>query len=189
MPAADPRAPSTGISRPDAVRIAFQEVHGPRLHGFALLLTLGDRPHGARVAAQALVDGGERSGELRHPEQAAAWLRQRVLREARNDRRHAPPGSPRDRSLEELGAGACVIAALGMLRVRERAALIARDIEGLDQRDVCTIVGIDGAAMERLLRRARLRYVDAFAAIMGDGGDVDGPLSKRIRAESSRVLA
>ncbi|MGI8998101.1 MAG: sigma factor-like helix-turn-helix DNA-binding protein [Candidatus Limnocylindria bacterium] len=188
MQATDPLAPSSGVPPPDVVRAAFQDVHGTRLHGFALLLTLGDRIHGALVASQALADGGERSGELRHPERAAAWLRQRVLRQMRN-RRHTPPGSPRDRSLEELGADACVIGALGELRVRERAALIASDIEGLDQRDVGTIVGIDGAAMERLLRRARLRYADAFAAIAGDGGDVDGPLSKRIRAESARGIA
>src|ERR687895_367576 len=59
----------------EVVRAAFRELHGRRLHGFALLLTLGDRERAASLASDALAAGQLRVDELRHPERAAAWLR------------------------------------------------------------------------------------------------------------------
>src|SRR6187431_2709085 len=70
-------------SNPDVLRAAFRELHGRRLHGFALLLTLGDRPGAARLASEALAAGAMRVDELRHPERAAAWLRHRLVDRAR----------------------------------------------------------------------------------------------------------
>ena len=43
----DPSYGSVVPASPDVVQNAFRELHGPRLHGFALLLTLGDRPRAA----------------------------------------------------------------------------------------------------------------------------------------------
>ena len=79
---ASPPDPSPN-STAEAMRAAFRELHGRRLHGFALLLTLGDRPSAARLASEALADGAMRVEELRHPERAAAWLRHRVVERAR----------------------------------------------------------------------------------------------------------
>ena len=187
MQATDGHAASTDAPTWELVRAAFRDVHGSRLHGFALLLTLGAQPVAARIAAQSLADGAERAGELRHPERAAAWLRARTLHYARRERR-AAGGGPRDRALSELGADDPVGIALGVLRLRERAVLIASDIERLDLRDVSTIVGIDGAELDRTLQRARTRYADAFAANAGDEAMQEGLLSTRIRTAADRAL-
>src|SRR5690606_20820527 len=65
---------------PERLRAAFDELHGSRLHGFALLLTLGDRARAARLAGEALAAAEPRIDALRHPERAAAWLRAHVVR-------------------------------------------------------------------------------------------------------------
>src|SRR5262245_49203152 len=91
---ASARAPSpersTGAPDEGALRDAFRELHGRRLHGFALLLTLGDRAEAARLASDALDAGVARVDELRHPERAAAWLRRRVVDRARVSRAVPP---------------------------------------------------------------------------------------------------
>ena len=68
--------------QPELVRAAFRDLHGARLYGFALLVTLGDRGRAARLSATALAAGASRLADLRHPERAAAWLRARVLADA-----------------------------------------------------------------------------------------------------------
>jgi DNA-directed RNA polymerase specialized sigma24 family protein len=80
-----------------------------------------------------------------------------------------------------------VAGALGTLRLVERAAVIAAVVERLDLRDVATIVGEDGAALDRLLARARRRYAAAHAARAGDEV-LPGPLVERIRAEAARSM-
>jgi hypothetical protein len=144
----------------EVLRAAFRELHGRRLHGFALLYTLGDRQTAARLASDALSAGADQLDEHRHPERAAAWLRRRVVdggRGSSNGRIDGP-------ALVELGAGGPVIAALARLERHERAAIIASGIERLDRRDVATIVGRDGTGLDRLLRRARERYVRVHIA-------------------------
>jgi len=181
-----PRSP-TGAPAPELVRAAFRGVHGRRLHGFALLLTLGDRPRAARATAGALADATERTGELRHPERAAAWLRARVLRRARAAHDRPPQSRPDLRVLDELGVDGPVLDALGVIDMPERAAIIASDIERLDLRDVATVVGMDGPRLGRMLNRARSRYADAFIEAVDDGPS-DGPLVTRIRAVADQAL-
>ncbi len=178
------RAPATPPP-PDAVRAAFHDLHGRRLHGFALLLTLGDRPEAARRAADALAAGGRRVDELRHPERAAAWLRSQVVRAA--PRRSAGRRDPDAASdLGDIGADPAVLRGLSALKHAERAALIAASIERLDRRDVAVVVGRDGRALDRLLKRARLRYLDAAPT---DAHPVsDGPIAERIHAVARRTL-
>ena len=168
---------------PDVVRDAFREVHGRHLHGFALLLVLGDGPRAAQLTVDALDAAVPHLDELRHPERAAAWLRARVVRSSRGVSR-APT---RIQPLAELGVEPAVAGALGMLRHIERAAVIAVVIERLDFRDVATIVGQEAAALDRLLARARRRYAAAHAARAGDEV-VPGPLVERIRAEAARSM-
>jgi DNA-directed RNA polymerase specialized sigma24 family protein len=173
----------------DLLRAAFRELHGPRLHGFALLLALGDQSVAARLAADALAAGSARAAELSHPERAAAWLRQLVVREAgrrpsamtRPDRRRA--------ALEELGVDDAAFAGLSALNLRERAALVVTTVERLDRRDVATIIGLDGTRLERLLRRARRRATSAGATVHGEQPAGDGPLVARIRDIARRTVS
>lgn len=175
----------------DAAARAFRQLHGRRLHGFALLVTVGDRPLAARATDEALTAGARlATTTLAHPERAAAWLRGRVLRGVK---RKAGPGRTieprRDPSLESLGVDAAALIALGALDLRERAALVASTVERLDPRDVGTIVDADGTRLERLVRRARGKATRAAAATVREPAAVDGPLTSTIRTIARRTLA
>lgn len=190
QPADSPVTPSVA-SAVEAMQAAFRDVHGRRLHGFALMLTLGDRPLAARLADRAITTATQRVHELRHPERAAGWLRAQVLRHAPRLRRATRPGPAAIRALGELGADAFVVTALRVLSTRERAALIATDIERLEQRDVGTIIDADGAGLERVIRQARSRYAyafAAFAAVADHEPTINGPLTAKIQAAADRAL-
>lgn len=181
--ASHPRHPSAGAVTTDVERTAFRELHGRHLHGFALLLMLGDAARAAQLTVDALDAAVARLDELRHPERAAAWLRARVVRASRGWSRP----STRLQPLSELGVEAAVAGALATLRHIERAAIIAEAIERLDRRDVATIVGEAGPAFDRLLARARRRYALAHAARAG-AEVAAGVLVDRVRAEAMRAL-
>ena len=170
---------------PDRVRVAFRELHARRLHGFARLLVLGDRALAARLAAEALAAGTRRIDALRHPERAAAWLRQHVVDHAGSAAGGAEAAGRN--ALGDLGADDGVVAGLALLDRRERAALIASAIERLDRRDVATIVGRDGGALDQLLHNARRRYLEGYTAVIRDPVS-DGPLTARIRAVAQHAL-
>ena len=190
MQASENRATTSAETQPELVRAAFRELHGTRLHGFALLLTMGDRAQAARLAGEALAAGSARTTELRHPERAAAWLRRRVTRTARAGR-GARDRSDREsgRALEELGVDVAAFAGLASLTTRERAALIADSIERLDRGDVATIVGAGGARLDRLIRRVRGRYTATVADALDGAPETNGPLVERIKAIAMRALA
>jgi len=135
-------------------------LHGPRLHGFALLLTLGDRRLAGVSAGRVLSAGAARAAQLRHPERGAAWLRAELLSEVRR------AGAPRPQSVEArhatlaaLGVPDGLTDALAALPLDERAALIAGMVERLDIRDVATILDRSGAATRQMLRNARVKYL------------------------------
>lgn len=173
-----------GIADEARSRDAFRELHGRRLHGFALLLTLGGRSEAAGLTAGALADGLDRIDTLRHPERAAAWLRARVLARAGRTRR-SPAGIG---VLEELGARRSVVDALDELGKRERAAVIARLVEGLELRDVGTIIGREGRALDRVLDRGIRRYVAALGAIDPQERQRGGPVTRRLEDAARRVI-
>ena len=177
-------------SAPPELRAAFRDLHGARLHGFALLLALGDRAIAARLAADAIAAASARTADLRHPERAAAWLRERVMRDAPGRLRRGRPQSRPERhlALGDLGADEGAIAGLEVLDVRERAALVATMVERLDWRDVQTIVGVDGIRLDRLLRRANARYAGAMAAFHRGVPIEGGPITARVRSVATRVL-
>jgi DNA-directed RNA polymerase specialized sigma24 family protein len=179
--------------RSDALRVAFRELHGRRLHAFALLMTLGNHVQAARLSAEAIAAATARGTELRHPERAAAWLRARVV--ATLPRRRREP-SPTDEpvALEPLGVSRAVIDGLAALSAHERAALVASDLERLDTRDVGAIVGRSPRALERLLAGARRRYMRAHASSsLAEGsilaGAEEGAVIRRIRSVAERALA
>lgn len=165
----------------DEMRASFAALHGQRLHGFALLLVLGDKERARELAAASLTAGMANVLALRHPERAAAWLRADLLRRAG---RHRSVRSRGDDALQRLNVGAATIEALTALDMRSRAALIAADVEQFDVRDVNTIVARSSSAGGRLLSNARRRYMAAF----GGRPTADGPLSRRIAAIAATVL-
>lgn len=163
---------------------AFREVHARSLHGFALLLTLGDGPEARRLVDVALSKAVDHIEQLRHPERAAAWLRRQVVESARW--RVAVRSLPSSEPLIRQGAERAVMRALARLSRLERAALIASDIERLDRRDVAALVGRDGSDVDRLLRRARTRYLRSYVAPSGDRRH--GPTIARINAIARRQM-
>jgi DNA-directed RNA polymerase specialized sigma24 family protein len=169
-------------STAEVMRAAFRELHGRRLHGFALLLTLGDRPSAARLASEALADGAMRVEELRHPERAAAWLRHRLVRRARAGRDSHVDALV----LLDLGVDEALVVAFRSLGRLERAALIASAVERLDRRDVAAIVGREGSSLDRLLRRARERLMKAYMETAAE--PPDGPIATHVRALARRAM-
>src|ERR687895_125875 len=134
-----PRFEPATMHRPQ-LGAAFRELHGQRLHGFALLVTLGDRARAGRIAAQALAEGAERASHLRHPERAAAWLRARVLglaRKAHTGRARSMTPEQRD-ALDAIGVEPAVADALATLDIRERAVVVAEAGGGAGKPDGAT---------------------------------------------------
>lgn len=179
------------------LRAAFRDLHGARLHGFALLVTLGDRRLAERLAAEALADGVRRADSLRHPERAAAWLRQHVVRAL--GRRNARGGSEptdeeRRRALATLGVDTPAVAALSALDQAHRIALVAGWIEGLDLRDLEGVIRYRPATLARMVTQARGQFLDAYLRAAPDVPTVmrstaePGPLARRIRAVAERTM-
>ncbi len=171
-----------------AMRAAFRELHGRSLHGFALLVTLGDRPTAARLAEEALADAGERVTTLRHPERAAAWLRARVVGTI-GGRPREPWLDTERTSLEPLDSDPGILHALATLSTRERAGLVAADVERLDMRDVEVVAGKSGRSLERLLVRARNRYAAAYPRVASPEQAPAGALVDRVRAVARRAMS
>jgi DNA-directed RNA polymerase specialized sigma24 family protein len=170
----------------DVIRSAFRDLHGPALHGFALLVTLGDRRQAARLAASALDRGAERAEQLSHPERAAAWLRRQVVREARNPGRGAGSPAEQREALGALGVDQTLMEALRPLSPRDRAALVASGVEWLSRTDAAesadtTLSGV---------RHARRRFLEAHLAAANRLGStsVDGPLARRVREAAATVI-
>ncbi len=178
------------------LRAAFRDLHGARLHGFALLISVGDRRLAERLAAEALADGVRRADALRHPDRAAAWLRTHVVRALARQRQRGPGPTEdeRRRALASLGVDATAFAALSGLDQPHRVALVAGWIEALDPRDLEGVLRYRPAVLARMLARARSQFLDAY---LGTGPSVTpvmrsttalGPLAGRIRAAAERTL-
>lgn len=178
---------SNADASPEEVRSAFRDLHGPSLHGFALLLTLGDRRRALALTSTALAEADAHATALRHPERAAAWLRARLTAAAgRRDSRI--DAERRLEALWPLGVMNAGLAGLAALDVVERAALIGSEIERLDDRDVATVVGRTGDRFDALLRRARHRYLEGSAAASDGSSGLGGPLTDLVRAAAARAM-
>jgi hypothetical protein len=187
MHESSPQDASSADASPEALRRAFRDLHGPSLHGFALLLTLGDRRRALALTADALAAADLHATEHRHPERAAAWLRSRVTAAAgRSDSRI--DAETRLAALERLGVMSAVLAGLAGLDVLERAALIGSEIERLDDRDVATIVGRGGNRFDALLRLARQRFLEGSTAVSDGPSGLGGPLTDLVQAAAVRAM-
>lgn len=188
MHGSGPKDPVSPEPSSETLRRAIRELHAPSLHGFALLLTLGDRRRALTLTADALAAADIHVAQLRHPERAAAWLRSRLTAAAgRRDSRI--DAVARLDALEPLGVSMDVLTGLASLGVLERAALIGSAIERLDDRDVGTIVGRSGSRLQALLHRARQAFLDACATAPDGSSGPGGPLTELVRSTAARAMA
>lgn len=167
---------------------AFRELHGPRLHGFAILVTLGDGQSAELVAGFALAAGAVQAAALRHPERAAAWLRARTLRSLhqRGSLRPKVTDDARRATLATIGVDAAAFRGLAALSVDTRGALVASSIEGFDEIDIETILEAAPAAARRLVAEAR----ETFLRNAGPTpADLDGPAEQPVGDLAIRVQA
>jgi hypothetical protein len=176
----------------DLLRAAFSDLHAARLHGFALLVTVGDRARAAQAAATAVAAGADRAAELRHPERAAAWLRRRAMKELRRARpsRHLSQAERRA-ALVEIGAAEPAIAALEEITLERRGALVAGLVERFALTDIATILDTDLLGAQRALLGARRDYLSAAAHWMREMPSAPVPagwLADRVDQVAARAV-
>lgn len=181
--ASDTRPPVAGPAGTDALRDAFIALHARNLDGFALLMCLGDLHLARRLAGEALAAGLEHLSEHRHPERAAAWLRARVVAALPRQVRIEARGID---ALAEIGAVEAVARALAQLPRVERAAFVAREIEGFDLRDAAVVIGRDAVALDALLAAARQRYLRAYLDLNPPLPPI-GPITQRVHEAGAVV--
>ncbi len=178
--------------QPELLRAAFRDLHAARLHGFAMLASLGDRRRAADATRRALADGSSRIDQLRHPERAAAWLRAQALRSLRGGWwRRQPARVERLAALAPMGVDARLFEALATLSIAERGAVVASIVELLNPDDVAIVLGRSPSRARRDTARAVARYLGAAAtsAAPGAGATAAGPLSQRVRAVAARAFS
>jgi len=147
------------------LRAAFRDAHGARLHGFALLVTLGDERLAASLAADALDAGARHADALRHPERAAAWLRRRVLRRLPSGTaKRGPTADERRFALARLGVDNPTYEVLERFSVAQRAALVAGVIEGLGPLDLELVLDAREGTVRRRLAEIRRLFLERRAA-------------------------
>ena len=174
---------------------AFRDLHGPRLHGFAILVTLGDGQVAERTAGFALGAGAAQAAALRHPERAAAWLRARTVRSLHERRpfRRAIPVATRRAALAALGVDETVYRGLAALSIDARAALVASAIERFDPIDVETILDAAPAATRQTVAKARERYLRSVTRGAADDGEAEGQpmgeLASRVQDVAIRAFS
>ena len=171
----------------ELLRAAFRDVHGARLHGFALVLALGDRHAAGRLTADTFAALAGEASRLRHPERAAAALRAELLRRARGLRARTVSEAELQ-TLTHLGVDGDTAAALGQLTVVERASVLASAIERFSDEDVAVILGVSPARARQVTGRARRRYVEHHATT--DTGDAprEGSIVARVQAAAARAM-
>ena len=177
------------------LRAAFRDLHGARLHGFALLVALGDREAAAGAAAEAMSAASSQLVELRHPERAAAWLRRRVVASLAGARGTRSPETERRAALRALGVPDPAFDGLATLTAVERAALVSASIERLDPLDVEEVLGRSTSEVRRLLERARRRYLAGAGAAMARESptlpadpNAPGDVARRVEAVAARTM-
>ena len=166
----------------------FVELHGDRLFGFAMLVTLGDAVQAGTLSAEALAEGARRTERLHHPVRAAAWLRAWVARAASrpNWGRAGPSETERRDALAAIGVDPPAYDALAAIDARARAAVAVTSVEHFPSADVVEIVG-----SEDRVRHARKDYLAAYLAsaqarLTEPPG---GELAARVSAISEPILA
>jgi hypothetical protein len=190
--------PRPAIAQVDDSRLAeaFRDLHGRRLHGFSLLVSLGEAGLSERVAAEALEAGAAQAAALRHPERAAAWLRARALRGLHQGvgRGQSPTTAQRREALAPLGVDDAIFEGLAVLSLEARGALVASAVERFESIDTETILGSSPPAARKVIARARDRYLQTVHGRPTDKAALPhqlpmGALAIRVRAVTDRAMA
>jgi hypothetical protein len=171
------------------LRAAFRDLHGAHLHGFALLVALGDRPLAAQLAAEALAEGGRRARELRHPDRASAWLRARVLHGVRGAHGRGPGQEERRSTLATLGVDRRTFDTLADFSPVERATLVAAVIERLDPLDLEVVLGTNAAVVHRQTAAIRRRFLEHRSAQGATESLAEPMLARRIGEIADRAMS
>ncbi len=172
----------------DLLLAAFRDLHAARLHGFALVLVLGDRRFAASLSADAIALVSSDAARLGHPERAAASLRQHVLKLARRRGPRPVLNDERLATLGQLGVDRAAAAAVGRLSMIERAALLAGQIEGFAEDDVATILGMSPSRARRAVVRARRQFIARHTEEAPDLGGPVGEIGERVRHTAARAM-
>jgi len=185
-------SPSAAPRHRATLEAAFCDLHGARLHGFALLVSLGDARGAEQAAGDALAIGSQHAAALSHPERAAAWLRARVYGRLRHavlfGRR--PADAERRAELARLGVDEATFDGLASLSTADRAAFVASMIERFEPMDVETILGRGSNATRRSVSHANRRYLAAVAVHqISPGAEAAGDLSRRVRDVAERTFS
>ncbi len=175
------------VTEATKLRGAIRDLHGARLHGFALVLVLGDRPAAARLTAEAFAALDNEAPRLRHPERAAAALRAEVLRRARRIGVRPLDQSAMD-VLGRLGIDGPTAHALAAMTIAERAALIASQVERLGDEDVATTLAVAPARVRRVTASARSHYLALHSGDADEVTPAPGSITERIGLAAARVL-
>jgi DNA-directed RNA polymerase specialized sigma24 family protein len=188
--------PTTGHALPveaedaEQLQAASWDAHAARLHGFALLLTVGDQPRAASAAIAALEAGAERA-ESQDSDQAAAWLRREVIGELRRTW-PTPQLPPEERHavLHRMGVADPLISSLEGMSAERRAALVVSTIEGMAMADVANTLDTDLGDAYRVVEAARLDYLTTAMQVTAPGpAEIPGPLARRISEIQARAIA
>ena len=176
--------------------VAFRDLHGQRLHGFAILVTLGDSQAAERAAGFALAAGAAQAAALRHPERAAAWLRARTLRSLHERRalKRSASTAARRAALGALGVDETVQRGLAALSIDARAALVASAIERFDPIDVETILDAAPAATRHAIAQAREKYLRSANRVSAEEAETpteqpNGELATRVQDVATRAFS
>ncbi len=174
---------------------ALRELHGKRLHGFALLVSLGETGLSERVASEALQAGAAQASELRHPERAAAWLRARVLRGLHQGVGRGPSSATAERrqALATLGVDATMYDGLAMLGLEARAALVASAVERFEPIDIETILGASSPGARKVITRSRDQYLQVVQGQPAESAGFapqlpDDAIATRVRDVTDRAM-
>ena len=188
--------PTTGHALPveaedaEQLQAASWDAHAARLHGFALLLTVGDEPRAAAAAIAALEAGAERA-ESQNSDQAAAWLRREVIGELRRTW-PTPQLQPEERhaALHRMGVADPLISSLEGMSAERRAALVVSTVEGMAMADVANTLDTDLGDAYRVVEAARLDYLTTALQVTAPGrAETPGPLARRISEIQARAIA
>jgi hypothetical protein len=190
-----PSGPPIAETPDPALAVAFRALHGSRLHGFAILVSLGKTELAEQATSEALAAGAAQASVLRHPERAAAWLRARVFRSLRQTaaRGKRVPAPEQQEALAALGTSETVTSGLSGLSLEGRAALVASAIERFEPIDVETILGLSAATTRKVVAASRDRFLKAVLATQPETSGAETPprgeLAARVQAVAEQAMA
>jgi RNA polymerase sigma factor (sigma-70 family) len=123
---------------------------------------------GEDAAQEALVAVFRRLGTLREPAALRGWARAIAAREAvRVARRRAAPAAALPEALpspQDVEVAADIRDLLARLRPEQRAVLVLRDVEGLEEAEAAALLNVPVGTVKSRLHRARAAFRREWAS-------------------------